>query len=60
VHLRVVLVPGEPTDDGPGFSSFITRITAKRPWAFVVEEVVAADAVAAGKTKSPKRAEKKK
>jgi transcriptional regulator with XRE-family HTH domain len=40
LELRVVLVPGEPRDDGPGFSSFITRLTTKRPWTFVVEEVV--------------------
>jgi transcriptional regulator with XRE-family HTH domain len=39
VVVRVVLVPGEPRDDGPGFSSFITRLTTKRPWTFVVEEV---------------------
>jgi DNA-binding XRE family transcriptional regulator len=40
--LRVVLVPGEPADDGPGFSSFITRLATKRPWTFVIEEVVLA------------------
>jgi transcriptional regulator with XRE-family HTH domain len=38
--LRVHLAPGaDGGDDGPGFTSFITRITAKRPWTFVVEEV---------------------
>ena len=42
LQLRVVIVPGEPRDDGPGFSSFITRLTTKRPWTFVVEEVAGA------------------
>ena len=37
--VRVKVVPGEPRDDGPGFSSFITRLTTKRPWTFVVESV---------------------
>jgi transcriptional regulator with XRE-family HTH domain len=41
VVVRVVLVPGEPRDDGPGFTSFITRIAFKRPWTFVVEEASA-------------------
>jgi transcriptional regulator with XRE-family HTH domain len=44
LHLRVVLVPGEPRDDGPGFSSFITRLTTKRPWTFLVEEAEVAKA----------------
>jgi transcriptional regulator with XRE-family HTH domain len=39
LHLRVVLVPGEPNEEGPGFSSFITRLTTKRLWTFVVVEV---------------------
>jgi len=37
----VVVAPGEPQDDGPGFSAFVTRIAVKRPWTFVVEELVA-------------------
>jgi transcriptional regulator with XRE-family HTH domain len=53
ILVRVLLVPGEPTDDGPGFSSFITRLTTKRPWTFVVEEVRAATA-AAGPAKKAK------
>jgi transcriptional regulator with XRE-family HTH domain len=48
--VRVVLVPGEPRDDGPGFTSFITRIAAKRAWTFAVEEVEAADAVEGART----------
>jgi transcriptional regulator with XRE-family HTH domain len=47
--LRVVVVPGEPTADGPGFSSFITKTTSKRPWTFLVESVTAA-----GKAETPK------
>jgi transcriptional regulator with XRE-family HTH domain len=43
LFLRVLVVPGEPRDDGPGFSSFITRIAAKRPWTFVVDEVAEAE-----------------
>ena len=56
LHLRVVLVPGEPRDDEPGFSSFITRLTTKRPWTFVVEEVAPAEASGAspGTKKSAK------
>ena len=37
--VRVVVVPGEHSDDGPGFTSFITRVASKRPWTFLVEEV---------------------
>jgi transcriptional regulator with XRE-family HTH domain len=50
LFVRVVVVPAEPRDDGPGFSSFITRITAKRPWTFVVEEIVETKAPAAAKS----------
>ena len=41
LYLRVVDAPGDPQDDGPGFSAFVTRIAVKRPWTFVVEEIVA-------------------
>jgi len=59
--VRVVIVPGEPRDDGPGFSSFITRLTTKRPWTFVVEEVHDAPAATggAGGAKSAKTRAKK-
>ncbi|MGO8999127.1 MAG: helix-turn-helix domain-containing protein [Polyangiaceae bacterium] len=53
LFVRVVVVPGEPRDDGPGFSSFITRITAKRPWTFLVEEV--REAPRAAEAVKPKR-----
>ena len=46
VCVRVVLAPGEPQENGPGFSSFITKVTSLRPWAFLVEEV--SDAIDAG------------
>ena len=52
VYLRVFVVPGDSEGRLPKrFSSFITRITAKRPWTFVVEDVVEGDA---GKA-APKR-----
>jgi transcriptional regulator with XRE-family HTH domain len=57
LQLRVLIVPGEPRDDGPGFSSFITRLTTKRPWTFVVEDVVPDDA---DDTRAPKSAPAKK
>jgi transcriptional regulator with XRE-family HTH domain len=43
VVVRVVVTSGEPSDD-VGFSSFITKIAAKRPWTFVVDEVLDAKA----------------
>jgi len=59
VFVRVAVVPGEPTDDGPGFSSFITKVTTKRPWTFVVEDVagvVLADGAKVAAKKKTKRA----
>ncbi len=54
--LRVVLVEGEPRDDGPGFSSFITRLTTKRPWTFLVEEVAVAGAAGGAGKRAKKKA----
>jgi transcriptional regulator with XRE-family HTH domain len=55
--VRVVLVPGEPRDDGPGFSSFITRLAVKRPWTFLVEDVAEAETKPTGtKPKARKKA----
>jgi transcriptional regulator with XRE-family HTH domain len=48
IVVRVVVVPGEPADD-VGFSSFITKVTSKRPWTFVVEECAGADGEKRGK-----------
>jgi transcriptional regulator with XRE-family HTH domain len=36
--VRVVCVPGEPVDGGPGFSSFMRQRPG--PWALVVEEIL--------------------
>jgi transcriptional regulator with XRE-family HTH domain len=62
LFLRVLVVPGEPPEPGdeqPGFSSFITKIAAKRPWTFVVDEVAEAPAIASAsvsvKTKTKRR-----
>jgi transcriptional regulator with XRE-family HTH domain len=38
--VKVVVVPAEAAETGHGFSSFITAITDKRPWTFVVDEIV--------------------
>jgi transcriptional regulator with XRE-family HTH domain len=35
-----VVVAAEEDDDNVGFTSFITRIAARRPWALVVDEVL--------------------
>lgn len=40
--VRVHVVPGDRAEDGVGFTSFITKVTSKRPWTFVVEEVLGA------------------
>jgi transcriptional regulator with XRE-family HTH domain len=59
LFLRVVVVPGEPRDDN-GFSSFITKITAKRPWTFVVDEVAEASPNASAATGGAKTKRKRK
>ncbi len=60
VFVRVAVVPGEPNDDGPGFTSFITKLATKRPWTFVVEEVVGGENGDGAKTPMTKKTKKTK
>jgi transcriptional regulator with XRE-family HTH domain len=59
VFVRVAVVPGEPSEDGPGFSSFITKVTSKRPWTFVVEEVTATKPAATSTTPAARKKSKR-
>jgi transcriptional regulator with XRE-family HTH domain len=60
VFLRVLVVPGEPRDDGPGFSSFITKIAAKRPGTFVGDEVAEAERGASASVKAKAKTKRKR